>query len=59
MQPASAAKPGTKNLSSAHLRPIPKRTLRLPPMFDLILAGAVAAGLLVYLLWALLRPEDL
>ena len=29
------------------------------PMFDLILAGAVAAGLFVYLLWALLRPEDL
>ncbi|MBR0644038.1 K(+)-transporting ATPase subunit F [Plastoroseomonas hellenica] len=28
-------------------------------MFDLILAGATAAGLLVYLLWALLRPEDL
>jgi K+-transporting ATPase KdpF subunit len=28
-------------------------------MFELILAGAVAAGLLVYLLWALLRPEDI
>ena len=26
---------------------------------ELILAGAVAAGLLLYLLWALLRPEDL
>jgi K+-transporting ATPase KdpF subunit len=26
---------------------------------DLILGGAVAAGLLLYLLWALLRPEDL
>jgi K+-transporting ATPase KdpF subunit len=28
-------------------------------MTDLILGGVVAAGLLVYLLWALLRPEDL
>jgi len=28
-------------------------------MFALILGGAVAAGLLLYLLWALLRPEDL
>ncbi|WP_255569575.1 potassium-transporting ATPase subunit F [Neoroseomonas alba] len=28
-------------------------------MADLLLAGAVAAGLLFYLLWALLRPEDL
>jgi len=27
-------------------------------MFDLILGGAVSAGLLVYLLWAMLRPED-
>ncbi|MBU8544292.1 MULTISPECIES: K(+)-transporting ATPase subunit F [Roseomonadaceae] len=28
-------------------------------MLDLILGSAVAAGLLGYLLWALLRPEDL
>jgi len=28
-------------------------------MADLLLAGAVTAGLLLYLLWALLRPEDL
>lgn len=28
-------------------------------MLGLILGGMVAAGLLVYLLWALLRPEDL
>ncbi|WP_458097719.1 K(+)-transporting ATPase subunit F [Roseomonas sp. WA12] len=28
-------------------------------MFDLLLGGAVSAGLLVYLLWALLRPEAL
>jgi len=28
-------------------------------MFDLILGGAVSALLLVYLLWALIRPEDL
>jgi len=28
-------------------------------MTELILGGAVAAGLLLYLLWALLRPEDL
>jgi len=27
-------------------------------MFDLILGGAVSAGLLVYLVWALVRPED-
>jgi len=27
--------------------------------FDLLLGGAVALALLVYLLWALLRPEDL
>jgi len=26
---------------------------------DLILGGVVTAGLLLYLLWALLRPEDL
>jgi len=25
---------------------------------DLILGGAVAAGLMVYLVWALVRPED-
>jgi K+-transporting ATPase KdpF subunit len=28
-------------------------------MFDLFLGGGVAAALLLYLLWALLRPEDL
>ncbi|MBS0561270.1 MAG: K(+)-transporting ATPase subunit F [Proteobacteria bacterium] len=28
-------------------------------MLDLILGGAVSALLLVYLLWALIRPEDL
>ncbi|MGE0226468.1 MAG: K(+)-transporting ATPase subunit F [Acetobacteraceae bacterium] len=28
-------------------------------MIDLILGGAVTVGLLLYLLWALLRPEDL
>ncbi|WP_370643361.1 K(+)-transporting ATPase subunit F [Roseomonas cutis] len=28
-------------------------------MLDLILGGAVGAGLLAYLLWALLRPESL
>jgi K+-transporting ATPase KdpF subunit len=28
-------------------------------MADLILAGFVAGGLFLYLLWALLRPEDL
>jgi len=27
-------------------------------MFDLILGGAVSACLLVYLVWALVRPED-
>jgi K+-transporting ATPase KdpF subunit len=26
--------------------------------FDLILAGSVSLGLLVYLGWALIRPED-
>ena len=26
--------------------------------FDLVLAGAVSFGLLVYLGWALIRPED-
>ena len=29
------------------------------PVLDLILGGGVCAALLVYLLWALLRPEDL
>jgi K+-transporting ATPase KdpF subunit len=29
------------------------------PMFDLILGGIVSAGLLFYLFWALIRPEDL
>ncbi|WP_159351455.1 K(+)-transporting ATPase subunit F [Roseomonas harenae] len=28
-------------------------------MLDLIVAGSVCAGLLGYLIWALLRPEDL
>jgi K+-transporting ATPase KdpF subunit len=32
--------------------------LRAHLMFDLILAGAVSLGLLGYLLWALIRPED-
>jgi len=27
-------------------------------MFDLILGAVVSAGLLVYLIWALVRPED-
>jgi len=27
-------------------------------VFDLILGGIVSAGLLVYLVWALVRPED-
>ncbi|WP_408862247.1 K(+)-transporting ATPase subunit F [Acidocella aquatica] len=27
-------------------------------MLDLVLGGAVSAGLLIYLVWALLRPED-
>jgi len=27
-------------------------------MFDLILGGVVSAGLFVYLVWALVRPED-
>jgi len=27
-------------------------------MFDLALGGVISAGLLVYLIWALIRPED-
>jgi K+-transporting ATPase KdpF subunit len=27
-------------------------------MFDLLLGGVVSAGLFVYLVWALVRPED-
>jgi len=27
-------------------------------MFDLIYGGVISAGVLVYLVWALLRPED-
>jgi len=27
-------------------------------MFDLVLGGVISAGLLVYLIWAMLRPED-
>ncbi|HTQ71792.1 MAG TPA: K(+)-transporting ATPase subunit F [Acidocella sp.] len=27
-------------------------------MLDLVLGGAVSATLLVYLVWAMLRPED-
>jgi len=27
-------------------------------MFDLALGGAVSLGLLIYLVWALVRPED-
>ncbi|PWC27067.1 K(+)-transporting ATPase subunit F [Pseudoroseomonas aestuarii] len=31
----------------------------MPGLLDLMLGGAVSLGLLGYLLWALLRPEDL
>jgi K+-transporting ATPase KdpF subunit len=31
---------------------------RFENMFDLVMGGVISAGLLVYLLWALLRPED-
>jgi len=27
-------------------------------MFDLLLGAVVAGGLLIYLVWALVRPED-
>jgi len=27
-------------------------------MLDLLVGGAVSAGLLIYLVWALVRPED-
>ncbi|MEO9189189.1 MAG: K(+)-transporting ATPase subunit F [Acetobacteraceae bacterium] len=27
-------------------------------MFDLVLGGIVSGGLLIYLVWALVRPED-
>jgi len=27
-------------------------------MLDLLLGGAVAFGLMIYLVWALVRPED-
>jgi K+-transporting ATPase KdpF subunit len=27
-------------------------------MFDLVFGGVIAAAMLVYLVWALLRPED-
>jgi K+-transporting ATPase KdpF subunit len=27
-------------------------------MFDLVFGGVISASLLVYLVWALLRPED-
>jgi K+-transporting ATPase KdpF subunit len=27
-------------------------------MLDLVLGGAVSFGLLIYLVWALVRPED-
>jgi len=27
-------------------------------MFDLVLGGVLSAGMLVYLVWALIRPED-
>jgi K+-transporting ATPase KdpF subunit len=27
-------------------------------MFDLVFGGAISAAMLVYLVWALLRPED-
>jgi K+-transporting ATPase KdpF subunit len=33
--------------------------VRADLMLDLTLGGAVAAALLVYLVWALVRPEDL
>jgi K+-transporting ATPase KdpF subunit len=30
----------------------------LAKMFDLVLGGVLSAGMLVYLVWALIRPED-
>jgi len=27
-------------------------------MLDLVLGGVISAGLLIYLVWAMLRPED-
>jgi len=27
-------------------------------MLDLVMGGVISAGLLVYLVWAMLRPED-
>lgn len=30
----------------------------MTPMLDLVLGGTTAALLLVYLVWALVRPED-
>ncbi len=31
---------------------------RILSMFDLVLGAVVSAGLLFYLVWALVRPED-
>jgi K+-transporting ATPase KdpF subunit len=41
------------------MRPAASASDGAAPMFDLVLGGFVAAALLLYLLWALLRPEDL
>jgi K+-transporting ATPase KdpF subunit len=35
-----------------------RRTLRAHLMLDLAIGGAVSGLLLVYLIWALVRPED-
>jgi K+-transporting ATPase KdpF subunit len=38
--------------------PVRYRLRKGVTMFDLLLGGVLSAGMLVYLVWALLRPED-
>lgn len=55
-----SAYPGLRPVRLARcLRPGLRPGLRAPAVLDLLLSGVVAGGLLPYLLWALLRPEDL
>ncbi|MBI0534416.1 potassium-transporting ATPase subunit F [Roseomonas sp. KE2513] len=75
LRPRGAASAGNVTRRGIHARPhpAPSRTGQLRPhgrlrarlragltaMAELVLGGTVTAGLLLYLLWALLRPEDL
>ena len=54
----TSSSPYSALAASCSWRPTPPCATGSSAMFDLILGGAVSACLLVYLVWALVRPED-